>query len=1132
MASSSSTSSSHAKRYRVFTSFHGPDVREGFLSHLHTHFESKGITTFNDQGMERGQTIKPELDKAIRESRVLIVVLSKDYASSSWCLDELVEIFNCKEAQGQTVIPIFYKVDPSDVKKQRGDFGRAFEKTCEGKSKEVKQGWSKALADVATIAGEHSINSDNEAKMIQKIATDVSEKLNATPSRDFEDMVGLEAHLRNLYSLLHLESDDVKMIGIWGPAGIGKTTISRALYNQLSSSFQLSCFMGNLKGSCKSTIGVDGHKSQLSLQNQLLSEILDQKDMRVYHLGAIKEWLHDQRVLIVLDDVDDLEQLEVLAKELSWFGSGSRIIVTTEDKQILKAHGIHNIYHMDFPSKEEALEMLCRSAFKQSSVPDGFEELANKVAEFCGYLPLGLSVVGSSLRGQSKHEWELQLSRIETSLDRKTENILRVGYDRLLKEDQSLFLHIACFFNNDNVDHVSSLLADSHDVEIGLKTLAEKSLVHTNGSIVMHYLLQKLGIQIVRDQSDEPGKRKFLLEVKEIRDVLENETGTGSVIGISLDKSTIGNDHHVSVGKRAFEGMRNLRLLRIYENPDHLVEEARGLFMDILAGKVVDFSNARKFGAEAKLQIPEDMEYLSPLTLFHWDFYPGKSLPPGFQPDRLVELHMPFSNLEKLWGGIERLPNLKSIDLNRSQCLKEIPNLLNATNLETLNLEYCLSLVELPSSIRNLHKLKKLKMDGCKKLRDIPTNINLASLEEVEMTGCSQLSSFPDFSMNIRELRVGGTKIEEIPSSIRNLHKLELLNMYNCQKLRVIPTNINLPSLEVFSVNCCSRLASFPDISSNITKLDLGNTKIKDVPTSVVRCWSRLEWLDIGSRSLERLTHVPPSVRVLHANGCVSLKRVCCSFPNETKRLSFYNCIQLDEESRRRIIQQSIQGEILLPGKEIPAEFTHKATGNSITIPLASGTFSASSRFKACILLSPIEHCLYQDISCRLRSKGDGTIHSVSTAAWLSNMPSWSKHLFIFSGDLFPQQNRCHEVDVTISEITFEFSCGDDSETEDSCDDKIIECGVEIMTEEAEGSSSSQVDTFETEISKSQVDNFETEISSSSEVEYDGGNNTDGDGDEDNEAEGFNLSQDENIKTSKDTGFRSWLRKLGLKRKR
>jgi len=366
---------------------------------------------------------------------------------------------------------------------------------------------------------------DNEAAMVEKFATEVSNKLNVSLSKDFDGMVGMETHLSKLNSLLCLESDEVKMIGIWGPTGIGKTTIARALFNQLSTSFRLICFMGNLKGNYKSIVGVDDYDSKLCLQNQLLSKILGQRDMRVRNLGAIKEWLQDQRVLIILDDVDDLEKLEALAKEPSWFGSGSRIIVTTEDRKILKAHWVNTFYLVDFPPNKEALEILCLSAFKQSSVQYGFEELANKVAAFCGKLPLGLCVVGSSLRGESKHEWELQLSRIETNLDRKIEDILRVGYDRLSKKDQSLFLHIACFFSSKRFDHVTTLLADSNlDVSNGLKTLADKSLISSCWWIYMHRLLKQLGRQIVIEQSDEPGKRQFLVEAEEIRDVLENET--------------------------------------------------------------------------------------------------------------------------------------------------------------------------------------------------------------------------------------------------------------------------------------------------------------------------------------------------------------------------------------------------------------------------------------------------------------------------------------------------------------------------------------------------------------------------------------------------------------------------------
>jgi len=113
---------------------------------------------FDDQRIERGQTISPELTRGIRESRISIVVLSKNYASSSWCLDELLEILKCKEDIGQIVMTVFYGVDPSDVRKQTGEFGIRFSETCARKTEEEKQKWSQALNDVGNIAGEHFLN--------------------------------------------------------------------------------------------------------------------------------------------------------------------------------------------------------------------------------------------------------------------------------------------------------------------------------------------------------------------------------------------------------------------------------------------------------------------------------------------------------------------------------------------------------------------------------------------------------------------------------------------------------------------------------------------------------------------------------------------------------------------------------------------------------------------------------------------------------------------------------------------------------------------------------------------------------------------------------------------------------------
>ncbi|KAL0698752.1 hypothetical protein Bca4012_054874 [Brassica carinata] len=805
-------------------------------------------------------------------------------------------------------------------------------------------------------------------------------------------MVGLEAHLKVLDSLLCLECGDVKMIGIWGPAGIGKTTVARALYNQLSSSFPLRCFMGNLKGSYRRSIGVDDFEMKLYLQCQLLSKILNQKDVKIHNLGAIKEWLHDQKVLILLDDVDDVDKLEVLAKQSSWFGFGSRIIITTEDKKILEAHGISDIYHVNYPSKKEALEIFCLYAFRQSSPQNGFVGLANKVADLCGNLPLGLRVVGSLLRGETKAEWELQLLGLETSLDRKIEDILRVGYDKLSKKHQSIFLHIACFFNNEYVDYVTSILADSNlDIRNGLKILASKSLVHisTDGKIVMHKLLQQLGRQEVIEQSIEPGKRQFLVEPEDILNVLANETGTESVKGISLDMS---KSSDLVISGRAFEKMCNLQFLRVF----------------------MGNANVRL------LHILGDMEYLPRLRLLRWDSYQGTLLPPTFRTECLIELHMPSSKLERLWGGgIQPLASLKKVNLNFSYKLKELPDLSKATNLEMLTLIQCTSLLDFPSFILDLQKLETLRVWGCKNLRVVPMNINSAS------SYCSGFRNFPDISMNNYG---GGVEIEEVTPSfnLRADRPRYHRSLWSDAFIRKRRRDINLSCID-----------------------------IKEIP-NYVRGIRQLHTLFIKNcRYLVSVTGLPPSLKCLHVENCVSLERVALPivFQEVIKELIFHNCLKLDEESRRAIIQYRDAKYVCLPGTDIPAEFTHKATGNCITI--SSGTFFASARFKACLLLSPINDGYGQlHITCYIRSKENVLINEINHLHLTSDDSPLilMDHLFIIRGNLIGQQNRFSEVDETMSEILFEFRSWSKYQ--------IIACGVRILREEDENRITEMYDDF------------------------------------------------------------------------
>nr|XP_043633017.1 disease resistance protein RPV1-like [Erigeron canadensis] len=169
MASSSSISSSSVVptrkkggwTYDVFLSFRGEDTRNNFVDHLYAALVQKGIHTFKDDEMlGGGQPISEELVKAIKESRWAVVVFSKNYATSCWCLEELSYIMECQDQMGgqKKLLPVFYQVDPSDVRKQKGDYAAAFEthedKFKDGEMDKVNK-WRNALIAAANLSGQH-----------------------------------------------------------------------------------------------------------------------------------------------------------------------------------------------------------------------------------------------------------------------------------------------------------------------------------------------------------------------------------------------------------------------------------------------------------------------------------------------------------------------------------------------------------------------------------------------------------------------------------------------------------------------------------------------------------------------------------------------------------------------------------------------------------------------------------------------------------------------------------------------------------------------------------------------------------------------------------------------------------------
>uniref|UniRef100_M1CI84 ATP binding protein n=3 Tax=Solanum tuberosum TaxID=4113 RepID=M1CI84_SOLTU len=436
------SSSSSNLSYDVFLSFRGEDTRKNFTGHLYFRLCQVGVNTFiDDEELRKGDVISIELEKAIEQSRVAIVVFSKNYASSSWCLDELVKILDCKERLNQVVLPIFYDVDPSQVRRQTGSFDEALAKHKERfVGAERMEKWKAALTEAANLSGWdlRNVADGHEAKFIENIIKQVLREVNQTPLDVAHYPTGLDSPIKHIELLLQSGCEhEVCMVGICGVGGIGKTTLAKAIYNRIFQQFDGSCFLSDIRSKTEES-------GLVKLQEKLLNQILKTKEFEVDNVaeGAnlIKARLGSQKVLIVLDDVDHRSQLESLTRERSWFGSGSVIIITTRDEHLLYGLTTSEIYRAKLLNDNEAQQLFSCHAFNCFSPPQEYVELAQDIIKYSGGLPLALVTLGSHLLGRSVKEWRYEFKKLKAIPHGDIQKILKISFDGLDVNTRSVFL--------------------------------------------------------------------------------------------------------------------------------------------------------------------------------------------------------------------------------------------------------------------------------------------------------------------------------------------------------------------------------------------------------------------------------------------------------------------------------------------------------------------------------------------------------------------------------------------------------------------------------------------------------------------------------------------------------------------
>ncbi|XP_016556284.2 TMV resistance protein N [Capsicum annuum] len=276
--------------------------------------------------------------------------------------------------------------------------------------------------------------------------------------------VGIKPRIEKVKSLLNVESGGVYFVGLWGLGGVGKTTIASGIFDEISSQFEGSCFLANVWSVLK--------KSELEvlqhLQQKLLSQILKKDSVNVPNFATgdemISQMLRFKKVLIVLDDMDDSQQLEYLVGKRDWFGDGTKVITTTRNLDLLSKHDV--LYRVPELTNHEALELFSWHAFQQGTPVEGFEELSCCVVDYAKGLPLALGVLGSFLYKQGTEEHINALYRGKDFRDGKIVRLLSLSLDALDDDYKNMFLHIACFLRGKRKEDVVTVLdelVDSRD---------------------------------------------------------------------------------------------------------------------------------------------------------------------------------------------------------------------------------------------------------------------------------------------------------------------------------------------------------------------------------------------------------------------------------------------------------------------------------------------------------------------------------------------------------------------------------------------------------------------------------------------------------------------------------------------
>ncbi|ESR54209.1 hypothetical protein CICLE_v10024102mg, partial [Citrus x clementina] len=644
--------------------------------------------------------------------------------------------------------------------------------------------WRNALTEAANLSGSGS----------HEIVNAILKRLDDTFQSETNDLVGVELPMKEIESLLRSGSTNVCTLGIWGIGGIGKTTIAGAIFNKISRHSAGSYFANNVREAEETGRLGD-------LRQQLLSTLLNDGNVKSFPnigLNFQSKRLTRKKVLIVFYDVNHPRQIEFLVGRLDLFASGSRIIITTRDRQLLTNCGVDEKYQMKELVHADALKLFSRHAFGGDHPYESHTELTCKTIKYARGVPLALKVWVAFFL-------EKRRERIDVLVDR-------------------------------------SLITTSDDNKIEMHDLSRIS-------------------KVVRQESiNDLGRRSRIWHHKEIYKILSENRGTEAIQGISLDVSKVkdinlhpntftktpnlrilkfyrsmNEENKCKVSYFQVPGFTEVRYLHWHKKlvllkmPHSNIEQVFDSVQHYL--KLNQIITAA-FNFFSKTPTPSLTQHLNKLAILNLSGRKNlqklnlsgcsklKRLP-EISSGNIETMRLDGTAPEELPSSIECLSKLLHLDLVDCKTLKSLPSGLGKLkSLGILSIDGCSNLQRLPEELGNLQALDSLHAVGTAITEVPPSIVRLKRVRGIYLGRNRGLSLPITFSVyglqNLLDLSLNDCCIMELPESLGLLSSVRELHLNGNNFERIPESIIQLSNLKSLFIRYCERLQFLPKLPCNL----------------------------------------------------------------------------------------------------------------------------------------------------------------------------------------------------------------------------------------------------------------------------------------------------------------------------